>query len=228
MIDDFFRFPHTPHIKWLGQSEPRGDKLLSDEEAAEMLSFSLTVEEKVDGANVGFSVGSDGRLRAQNRGAWIEHDAGGQFKHLWQWARRYESDLVDLLGKDLILFGEWCYAQHSIHYRNLPDWFIGFDIYDHSTNQFYSVDRRNEFLALMGVPIIKPLARGIFSELRLEEFLEKPSSYDAEKLEGVYLRQDESDFLVRRAKLVRSDFTQTIGEHWSRKRIIPNQIFFIE
>ena len=82
MATDFFRFPHTPHITWLGNGEPRSDKLLSLNSASEMLSTLLTVEEKVDGANVGFSVDDNGVLRAQNRGAWLERDAGGQFKGL--------------------------------------------------------------------------------------------------------------------------------------------------
>ncbi len=79
MADVFFRFPHTPHVQWLGSGEPRGDKLLSASEVNELLLAELTVEEKIDGANVGFSVGPDGKLRAQNRGAWIERDTGGQF-----------------------------------------------------------------------------------------------------------------------------------------------------
>ena len=38
--------------------------------------------------------------------------------------------LFEILSEKFILFGEWCYAQHSIFYDRLPDWFLGFDIYD--------------------------------------------------------------------------------------------------
>ena len=157
MADDFFRFPHTPHIQWLGSGKPRGDKLLSANEVKELLQAELTVEEKIDGANVGFSVDADGKLRAQNRGAWIEQDAGGQFKHLWRWAKRYEQDLISLLGTDLILFGEWCYACHSLAYQSLPDWFVGFDVYDRAAGRFYSVIRRNELFALLEITQSSPL-----------------------------------------------------------------------
>ncbi|NLZ78249.1 MAG: DNA ligase, partial [Gammaproteobacteria bacterium] len=27
-MSDFFRFPHTPHIDWLGEGMPRDDKVL--------------------------------------------------------------------------------------------------------------------------------------------------------------------------------------------------------
>lgn len=161
----FFQFPHTPHIQWLGSGEPRGDKLLSANEVKELLQAELTVEEKIDGANIGFSVGGDGKLRAQNRGAWIERDAGGQFKHLWRWVQRYEQDLISLLGTDLILFGEWCYACHSLAYQSLPDWFVGFDIYDRAAGRFYSAPRRNELFALLEITPIQPLAAGAFPQI---------------------------------------------------------------
>ena len=226
MSDNFYRFPHTPHILWLGEGEPRGDKLLSSSESEAMLSTQLTIEEKVDGANVGFSVGSDGRLWAQNRGAWIDRDAGGQFKHLWKWARPFEEDLVGLMEPGLILFGEWCYARHSLAYQQLPDWFIGFDIYDRHAKHFFSVKKRDEYMSLLRINPIKALATGCFSLHELQQLLEQPSAYGSGKLEGIYLRQDQGHWLKRRAKLVRSDFTQAIGEHWSRKGIIPNQIIF--
>ncbi|MGV3590570.1 MAG: DNA ligase, partial [Gammaproteobacteria bacterium] len=28
-MDEFFRFPHTPHIAWLGAGMPRDDKVLA-------------------------------------------------------------------------------------------------------------------------------------------------------------------------------------------------------
>ncbi len=132
--------------------------------------------------------------------------------------------MVSLLGEYLILFGEWCYACHSLAYQSLPDWFVGFEIYDRSEDCFYSVARRNERFALLELTPIKPLASGRLSMIQLMGLLNKPSHYGAEKLEGIYLRQDQGDRLKRRAKLVSSDFTQSIEEHWSKKGIVPNQI----
>lgn len=223
MSDDFFRFPHTPHIEWLGKGEPRGDKLMLPHQVEEVLDAFLTVEEKVDGANVGFSLDATGKLRAQNRGAWTERDAGGQFKHLWSWAKRHEQNLEEALGQNLTLFGEWCYARHSLAYDALPEWFIGFDIYNRNEKRFYSVKKRNELMKSLGIEIIKPLATGCFSMADLKELLEKPSHYGSNQLEGIYLRQDSGLWLKQRAKLVRSDFTQTIDQHWSKKALIPNR-----
>jgi hypothetical protein len=37
-----------------------------------------------------------------------------------------------------ILFGEWVYAKHSIHYSKLPAYFIAFDIFDLQNQSFLS------------------------------------------------------------------------------------------
>ncbi|HMM73809.1 MAG TPA: RNA ligase family protein, partial [Rhodocyclaceae bacterium] len=67
-MTDFFRFPHTPHLAWLGPDAPRDDKVLAPAEARALLSGEVVVEEKLDGANLGLSLAPDGSLRAQNRG----------------------------------------------------------------------------------------------------------------------------------------------------------------
>ena len=36
-MSDFFRFPSTPHIAWLGTGMPRDDKVLSVSQAADLL-----------------------------------------------------------------------------------------------------------------------------------------------------------------------------------------------
>jgi len=38
----FFRFPHTPHVAWLGQGQPRGDKVLSTAEAQSLLACATS------------------------------------------------------------------------------------------------------------------------------------------------------------------------------------------
>jgi hypothetical protein len=55
MTDTFHKFPHTPHLFWLGDGKPRADKVMSPNEVAEFLTGELLVEEKVDGANMGLS-----------------------------------------------------------------------------------------------------------------------------------------------------------------------------
>jgi hypothetical protein len=45
------------------------------------------------------------------------------------------------------------------------------------------------------------------------------SAFGGGPMEGIVVRRESGDALQARAKLVRADFTQAIGEHWSRRRI---------
>lgn len=53
-----------------------------------------------------------------------------------------------------ILFGEWLYAKHSIHYTQLPSYFIAFDLFDKKENKFYSRRERNKVLDQTTIPYV--------------------------------------------------------------------------
>src|SRR6185312_9818856 len=114
VMPEFFRFPHTPHLAWLGEGTPRDDKVLSPAEARELLADDVVVEEKLDGANLGISVDPAGGLRLQNRGQHLVPPFGGQFSRATGWLAQHAHALSSTLGPDLILFGEWCAARHSV------------------------------------------------------------------------------------------------------------------
>jgi ATP-dependent RNA circularization protein (DNA/RNA ligase family) len=221
----FFRFPHTPHLAWLGNREPREDKVLSPSEAASLLSAPVVVEEKLDGANLGFSVSPDGELRLQNRGQYLLEPFSGQFARLSGWLPGHRGALLEALGCELMLFGEWCAARHSIFYTSLPDWFLVFDVYDKSTCCFWSARRRDEFARQLGLVTVPEIFRGRASLEELKrDLLNLKSACGAPELEGVVVRTEDDRHLIARAKLVRPNFLQAIGEHWSRKALEWNRL----
>lgn len=223
-MTDFFRFPHSPHVAWLGQGKPRDDKVLAPHEVSDLLAGEVVVEEKVDGANLGFSVGDDGVLRGQNRGSYLDLDAPqGQWQPLKRWLSTRRHALVDMLGANLMLFGEWCYAVHSVRYARLPDWFLAFDVYDRSAGEFWSVDRRNEFAEELDVATVPELGRGRFTVESLKSLLGRSRVTDG-PAEGLYVRREVGGVLTTRAKLVRAEFVQAIAEHWSKRAIEENQL----
>ncbi len=220
----FFRFPHTPHVAWLGEGQPRDDKLLAPDEARELLSHEVVVEEKVDGANLGFSVDEHGVLRAQNRGTYLSLEGGhGQWKPLKRWVQARTDALVDALFPDLMLFGEWCYAVHSVHYTRLPDWFLAFDVYDRAIGEFWSVTRRDGLISKLGLAVVPRLGVGRFELPQLKGLLGNSQLVDG-PAEGLYVRHDADERLFARAKLVRPEFVQAIDQHWSRKALVPNAL----
>ena len=223
MSEDFFKFPSTPHLATLPGVEIRGDKVLSPSERDEFLRNELTVEEKVDGANLGISFDTEGNVRFQNRGAYLSLPGTGQWKKLSQWITPRSYALFESLTDQYILFGEWCYAQHSVFYDRLPDWFLAFDIYDREHHRFLSSARRDILLEKLHVFRVPVLARGLISFSEIKGLLSQ-SKLCNQPAEGVYLRADSEDWLEKRAKLVRPAFIQSMENHWSRSTIKSNKI----
>jgi len=223
-VTEYFRFPHTPHLAWLGSGKPRADKVLDPADMRELLSGDVIVEEKVDGANLGFSVDDSGTLRAQNRGQYLELEAAsGQWKPTKHWLSTRRDALTEALGSGLILFGEWCYAVHSVRYTRLSDWFLAFDVYDREKASFWSVDHRNELARKLGLATVPGLGRGCFDLTGLQRLFSRSMLTD-EPAEGLYVRREERGRTLQRAKLVRPAFVQSIEEHWSKRTIEANQL----
>lgn len=223
MTTDFFRFPSTPHLALLGGLEVRDDKVFTARERGEFLRNQLIVEEKVDGANLGISFDPDGNIRVQNRGDWLRLPGPGQWKGLQAWLAPRTDALFEVLVDRYILFGEWCYARHSVFYDSLPDWFLGFDIYDRQSGRFLSVQARARLCTGMNLVQVPVLARGRFQFRDLPGLL-SGSRFSDRPAEGVYLRHDRGEWLERRAKLVCPTFIQSMEQHWSRSGIKPNRL----
>ena len=224
-MTDFFRFPHTPHLAWLGEGAPRDDKVLSPVEVAALLAGNVVVEEKLDGANLGLSLTPDGRLRAQNRGQYLAEPHAGQFGRLPAWLAQHGATLNTVMTPDLMLFGEWCAARHSLEYANLPDWFLLFDVYDRAAGRFWSTPRRNALASQAGLLTVPQVYRGKTTVPALKQLVATtPSRYRNGALEGVVIRRESIEWCEARAKLVRPDFTQAIDTHWRKRAIEWNRI----
>jgi len=222
---DFFRFPSTPHLAWLGKGSPRNDKLLSPVEADDLLAGPVRVEEKLDGANLGFSFGEDGALRAQNRGQFLTKPYGGQFSRLAGWLAMHEWRWREHVEPNLILFGEWCAARHSLDYSKLPDWFVLFDVYDCEQQRFWSGARRNALAESLDLAVVPTLYQGKTDIKNLTTLVSTATSrYREGPLEGLVIRKESTDWCESRAKLVKAEFSQAITDHWRRQTIRWNRV----
>lgn len=223
-MTDFFRFPHTPHLAWLGEGSPRDDKVLSSSEVTALLASDVMVEEKLDGANVGLSLAPDGSLRAQNRGQYLAEPHVGQFARLPAWLAQHGEGLLAVLKPNLILFGEWCAARHSLDYAALPDWLLLFDVYDRSTGRFWSSARRNALASCVGLAVVRQVLQGKTTLTALKQLVTaRPSHYRQGPMEGVVIRRESSEWCEARAKLVRPDFAQAIDTHWRKRALEWNR-----
>lgn len=224
----FNAFPSIPHLAWLGQGTPRGDKVLSATDVERFLAQPLLVEEKVDGANLGISFDTDGSVQVQNRGGYLLRPWSGQFAKLEAWLSPRLDSLFDMLGNERILFGEWCAVRHSVLYDQLPDWFPAFDVYDRPQGRFLSLAERGVVVERCGVATVPEFDRGRFRLQDLTRMLASVHShYYAGPPEGFVLRplvEPASAETPVRAKLVRAEFAQAIEEHWRGRLPEPNRL----
>ena len=170
---ELVKFPRSRHIFDAGGSGVSRDDLLMDA-GEEALFYSkpisarnqtrghgklVALEEKVDGANLGISVGRDMRLWVQNRSHFINSKTHRQFNCLDTWLEENSAGLYEVLGGgDLVLYGEWLCAKHSIHYTSLPGYYMAFDLYDKPTGKFLSWRERNRRLEGTGIPVVRLIA----------------------------------------------------------------------
>ena len=176
--EELFKFPRTRHLFDAGGSGVSRDDLLLDE-GEEAVFYSgrpagsrgrgrrpganpgrlVCIEEKVDGANLGVSVGEDMQLQVQNRSHFVNSKTHAQFSTLDSWLEEHSAALYQLLkSRNLVLFGEWVYAKHSIHYTRLPGYFLAFDLFDRTAGKFFSWRERNRHLEGTGIPVVRRIA----------------------------------------------------------------------
>jgi hypothetical protein len=132
MIEAIHRYPRTQHLE--GSRLQRGDHDLTQVPLSDLRGSYCVVEEKLDGANAGISIGDDGRIRLQSRGHVL---VGGAREKHWdlfkQWAHTHEAALVARIPTGATLYGEWLYAKHTIFYDELPHYFLYIKVEDPAT-----------------------------------------------------------------------------------------------
>lgn len=228
-----FKFPRTPHLLDLGAAT--SDDLVSDLAGLSVLASEnatqVVVTEKVDGANMGFSLSADRtQIVVQNRSHYVNPASHAQFKKLGTWVEEHRNDLYKILDRDpyfaqrYILFGEWLAATHSVSYTRLPDWFLAFDLYDRSTDTW--ADRRTltALLSDTSIRMVPVLHEGqMVGEDELKAMAQRKSNYTDGRVEGVYVKFERRGKVVSRGKVVRSDFIAG-NEHWSKGPLQTNTL----
>jgi hypothetical protein len=234
-----FKYPRTQHLE--GSRLQPGDEDLEAVAFAELAGSFLVVEEKVDGANVGLGFDAGGELWLQSRG---HHLTGGprerQFAPLKAWASAHSGALLDVLEDRYTLFGEWCYAKHTVFYDALPHYLLEFDVYDRVDELFLSTERRRELLAplevVCSVPVVYSgtglrsvealaglVGPSLYKTPRWREHLAAqaaragvdPARAAAESdgsdlAEGLYVKQEGDGRVLGRFKWIRPGFVQAL------------------
>jgi hypothetical protein len=250
----FRKYPRTPHLE-SSRCQP-GDEDLASVPFAEIRGAHLVIEEKLDGANAGISFDASGTLILQSRGHVLTGGPRERhFGPMKAWAATIAAPLLDTIHDRFIVYGEWLYAKHTVFYDALPHYFCEFDVYDRVTDTYLSTARRRELLAgvpLVAVPVLAEgpattlaavTAHAGASTCRTSDWRSSlaaaaqaggldPARVAAETdgddaMEGLYLKVEDDDRVVRRLKWVRPSFLTSIldsGTHWLDRPIVANQL----
>lgn len=209
---DFREFHRIPHL--LGHS----NQVAPDDIEIEFQFDStqtLWVEEKVDGANMG--VLYDGKnLSLRNRKhvlrkGWEKTNtpAKVQFRRAWNWMHDHEKDfkkIYEELESPIIVFGEWLWATHSIHYNNLPDLFVGHSVWSVEDRKFLGPSKIHQYETrihfVRSESIESPKVEDLISKS------EASSAYGDVIREGLVVKtENERGFLTNTFKMVNKYFT---------------------
>jgi len=209
---EHFKYPKTPHLPW---SEGLQEDDVFINSLDKFKGEEIVVTEKMDGECT--SMYSD-YIHARSLDS--RHHASRSYVKLVHARVSHQ-----ILG-NYSLSGENCYAEHSIHYSALPDWFLAFGYFYQNGPQLWSlswdyVEEMAKQLDLITVPV---LYRGTFDEEKVRNCITGISRCGGEQ-EGYVVRVTRAfqvqEFASVMAKYVRAGHVQT-DEHWMNKPIIVN------
>ncbi len=214
----FHKYPKTYRIL-VPQINVKGKHYLSDEETKLLLAGEVSITEKLDGANTGIIRVRDG-FRLQKRGGLVGQSEHEQFGFFTAWSQANYDKLIQL-PKNTVLFGELMYAQHTIHYNKLPDYFLAFALYNYKDQEYYKRDEMVKVCESVGLCYSPEVARGHFKRTELFNLIPKVSAYGDEKAEGIVVEKIKDG---SRGKVVREEFVKHMeeDEHWSHYNVRKN------
>lgn len=211
----YFKTPHLPNSPGIG-SATRDDKILSSVE--HFLNKKLTATVKMDGSNVCLS-----------KEGWHARSTNGVPAHAsFDRLKALHASMKNDLNKDLLYYGEWLYARHSIQYHKLESYLQIFNIYSKKREEWLSCDEVEadcKKVNFIEVPLIYNDIV-VTTEDEFEGFIKDclgwlPSL--TEECEGLVIRVSDSfkDPEISIAKWVRANHVQS-DEHWTNQIIVKN------
>lgn len=217
-------YPRIAHL--VAGRGSRDDLTLDSSQIEDLLSSEVVVEEKIDGANVTISAGTNGYPRAGLRSGDDSLDRGRQLGPLRAWLSEHESPLRDVLEDWAAIYGEWMLVTHTVNYDRLPSYLVVLDLWKEDAG-FATVDERDDACRRAGLYVPPRLWRGSPGNLARVEGLLGESCWGPGLAEGLVVRRVGRGE-PRLAKLVRPGFDRVDDADWRagrpRNRLAEGQV----
>ena len=200
LFTEMVKYPRTHHLPW-SDGVNDDDRVISSLDA--FRGQRVIVTEKMDGENT--TLYRD-RMHARSVDG-RSHPSRGWVKKLW-------STLCADIPEGWRVCGENMYARHSIHYTELPDYFMGFSVWN-ERNICLGWDDTLEWFSLLGITPVSVLHDGVFDMERIKALYDRKE--DWARREGYVVRTASpfgyGEFRHKVAKFVRKGHVQT-SRHW--------------
>lgn len=202
------KYPRTPHLPW-SMGRTNDDKVLKD--TAHLNNVEVIATLKMDGENT--TLYRDG-MHARSTDSLSRE---------WQtWVRGFHATLKADIPEGWRVCGENLFAVHSIEYRDLPSYFLGFSIWNENSICL-DWDETLGWFELLGITPVESFYRGPFNSLDI--ILAYTQRTVNAPHEGYVVRRA-SDFHYKAfgnsvAKFVRANHVQA-DKHWTKQAIRIN------
>lgn len=214
------KYNRTFHVPWsLGSTND--DKIANNIEG--LLNTPIVVTEKMDGSNTSL----------ETFGCYARTHSGPPDHPSFDGLKALHATVKLKIPDNFQLFGEWCFAKHSISYEKLPGYFLLFNVRFLSKNQFKwasweEVEMWAEEIEVPTVPVLFQGKVSSFHEMKelVDIFMNQPSCCGGIR-EGVVIRVAheflDEDFYKYCLKCVRANHVQT-SDHWRNQEIVRNKL----
>lgn len=202
------KYPRIAHLPFSNVTD--ADDIVT---TSDVFGQRWILTEKIDGSQMNIEF-VDGSVSARNRNTvLLKGGMDAQFSPLPAWIEGHYTGLWELLGNGRILFGEWLFHVHSIHYSCLPDLFIAFDVYSKKDRCFLPFYQAMESCEGFGIRTARVIGDVVLrDEKHLLSFIGK-SAYTDGEMEGIVLHSPDG---TQRFKYVTPAFKASVdaSKHW--------------
>ncbi len=212
----YVKFPKISHLPWSEGVDQRTDRVFSCEDVqASFWEHEVVVTEKMDGENTSLY------------GDYIHARSLNSRNHPSRnWVKNFHAGIKHEIPAGWRICGENLYAEHSIHYRDLPSFFLVFAIYN-ERNQMLAWDEMVEYAKMLGLGIVPLLYRGPYAEDAIKACYTGASAFGGCVQEGYVLRlAGPIGWSTHRhgiGKFVRAGHVQT-SHGWMHRKMVVNEL----
>lgn len=205
----YFKYPRTFHLPW-SPGATKDDRFM---DSIPWQGREVVVTEKMDG---------------ENTTMYRDHIHARAITNSYHPSRSRVKNLHAQIAQDIPqgwrLCGENLQAVHSIEYHDLPTHFMLFSVWDEK-NECLSWDDTLEWAALINVPTVPVLWRGIWNEAAISGL---PFPEFSEIREGYVIRLADqfaySEFRKAVGKFVREGHVDEQRHHWQHEPMTENAL----